>query len=1137
MNGISIWNPSEWWLVWFVNVLFYVTTVSAIALCMGAVLRQSSVARHWIQLSALLLVLIAPLHVSVIQILGGGSLAIALLSEDRGTSQTAIANSDTTHRMHRPEVASLPESVAIPGIVDDSYSSIQGPAAVDAAKTVLEEGAESNASVSASLQTGIAEASLTPEHSQSGGSIGWLRSLVASSILVWLTGSTLLMLRLVAGLVRLRRVLRSAKRNTDQSLETLFLSTRCLFGETKRALVLKTSDRIEVPIAAGWMHPNIVLPDGLSASVTDRELREILVHETAHLERRDPVVVLVQNFVGACFWFHPLVHSLNRQVAQSREEICDNFVLHVSDAASYSRTLLAMAERLSDVRPLANAAGLFTSRWKLEQRVAGLLDPQRVRVTKLPRQSWLWVAAMTLITLALASQTTLRPVQANPLEPIAQTDQETAADEPGTQPVDPSAAKGQFVGRIRDAHGKPIGEAMVTLTLFTDDRRQVHRLIKAAGDDGSYAFSDLPIEPSEMRSYTLRSFAEGHAIECTSDKFRLLGKSQDEWPRVNDLTLNKAVSGQLRVVDQEGRPVEGATLRILSARRSLSNWWLLGAPDWESLGIPTPMSNSDGVLVIPAVDPTLRYNLELSHPDFAQTPRPKLELQAGPIDFVMEKGIEVRFEVTCDSDPKAVADATITALVSEEGNNQFLRLDLNESGFLVARLRDRPASIGIEHPTLAGFPWYFFRGSKDVMQFSLRRNGSVKGQVVDSEAGRGVSNVSVQFVAEGRVIRQVVTDEDGIYEAQVGEGPYTVSVSQNVPRWISTEQKMDVIVIASETLDVAKLVVKPRPSVHGQVVMATGEPVAEAIVVPNFRETPVLTDKDGRFTIQSRWGKNIPIQVFHPQHPLSRVLMTTGDSQELRIELAPESSVTGLVTDENDKPVSRLPIGLKVLVRTSRGSGGGISTTLRRHWTNNDGTFRYFGLTSGFHYQVTIDGMRRAERVRSNGVTSDRFELSNAPIDPIVLKVDSDLLAEGKGIARAQEFPFRILPLNTQRWQGDRIVDAEDFDGRFLFLAFGRTPEGLRECQLVHQVYGSQGMQVVGVLSQELDEQQMKELGGESIRFPITFDSKEANVYGRYGVSGSRFGLIYNARGELMRVIPSLDNALATARNVMLYGE
>ena len=220
------------------------------------------------------------------------------------------------------------------------------------------------------------------------------RLLAGTFLGVWLSGTAFLLARLGVNCWRVRRILKTAMANTNPRLAEVFARVG---GELQLTCMpdLLLSAEVSGPVSAGLFRPGIVLPTWLTEHFSQAHLQSILVHELAHVLRRDPLTVLLQNVAGALYWFHPLAVRLNRVLAQAREEVCDNYVLATTSAPSYSRTLLTLAELVAP-RPLPGAVGLFTSRWKLEDRVAGLLDDGRSRVVRLKGRAKLLIAALTL---------------------------------------------------------------------------------------------------------------------------------------------------------------------------------------------------------------------------------------------------------------------------------------------------------------------------------------------------------------------------------------------------------------------------------------------------------------------------------------------------------------------------------------------------------------------------------------------------------------------------------------------------------------------------------------------------------------------------------------------------------------------
>jgi beta-lactamase regulating signal transducer with metallopeptidase domain/nitrous oxidase accessory protein NosD len=199
------------------------------------------------------------------------------------------------------------------------------------------------------------------------------RNVVTAIVVTWAAGTLLLFARLFLGLIRLAGFRARCLATTDQqSIELLSqVASKLGMATTPRLL---SREGIDVPMALGFLRPAIVMPARLEKI---DGLREILIHESAHLLRRDPLVGLLQRIAGALFWPHPLILYLNRSLSQACEEVCDNYVLEFGDRFRYSRVLVAFAGAFEQGQSALAAAGLMASRWDLTDRITGLLDDRR----------------------------------------------------------------------------------------------------------------------------------------------------------------------------------------------------------------------------------------------------------------------------------------------------------------------------------------------------------------------------------------------------------------------------------------------------------------------------------------------------------------------------------------------------------------------------------------------------------------------------------------------------------------------------------------------------------------------------------------------------------------------------------------
>jgi beta-lactamase regulating signal transducer with metallopeptidase domain/Skp family chaperone for outer membrane proteins len=221
------------------------------------------------------------------------------------------------------------------------------------------------------------------------------------ALLVWAAGCAWLLASLARSWFKLQQIVRRASPIADRRVHRTIRDCRSELRCRRRVRVLMSSD-VNCPLAAGCRRPVILLPQGVCSLLADTDLRAILLHELAHVARHDHAALMIEAVFAAVYWPHPLFHFLRRGLSRAREEVCDNYVVRRMDRRAYSELLLRLA-RTWPPRPLAGAGvGLFSTRWRLESRVAALLDERRrtmVRTNRLTNLSM--AAAMLAIVLGI----------------------------------------------------------------------------------------------------------------------------------------------------------------------------------------------------------------------------------------------------------------------------------------------------------------------------------------------------------------------------------------------------------------------------------------------------------------------------------------------------------------------------------------------------------------------------------------------------------------------------------------------------------------------------------------------------------------------------------------------------------------
>ena len=104
------------------------------------------------------------------------------------------------------------------------------------------------------------------------------------------------------------------------------------------------SDKIKTPAVYGIIKPKIFLPSEYDANRLDF----ILMHEKAHIKRKDNLIRLFSFIVVCIHWFNPFAWLLLKMLYSDIELACDETVLSKCNEAErkeYAYTLLSTAEK------------------------------------------------------------------------------------------------------------------------------------------------------------------------------------------------------------------------------------------------------------------------------------------------------------------------------------------------------------------------------------------------------------------------------------------------------------------------------------------------------------------------------------------------------------------------------------------------------------------------------------------------------------------------------------------------------------------------------------------------------------------------------------------------------------------------
>ncbi len=203
---------------------------------------------------------------------------------------------------------------------------------------------------------------------------------------------------------RVRQFTRTATVVRDPAWMRLLAECAGRMGVHRPIRLLRSRER-NVPVALGTRRPSIVIPAVADTWADDRR-RAVVLHELAHVARRDCLTQTLAAAACAIYWFHPAAWWVARRLRIERELACDDRVIGAgAEAREYAGHLLEIAYSFGNNRAPALAVSM-ARRNQIEGRMLAALDARRNRSVPARRVR---LAAATLAAALLYPLATLTP--------------------------------------------------------------------------------------------------------------------------------------------------------------------------------------------------------------------------------------------------------------------------------------------------------------------------------------------------------------------------------------------------------------------------------------------------------------------------------------------------------------------------------------------------------------------------------------------------------------------------------------------------------------------------------------------------------------------------------------------------------
>jgi beta-lactamase regulating signal transducer with metallopeptidase domain len=199
----------------------------------------------------------------------------------------------------------------------------------------------------------------------------WTSTIVI--LAAWTLWAGIQIVRFVSAIVAIRRA-RSRSRAFPLSAESVLPHWHRVRRQGRGA-TLVVSDSVTTAAVLGWGSPMIAVAPSLVETLEADEIDRILIHEWAHVQRRDDLVNILHVVVRIVAGWHPALRWIDRRLHVEREIACDEITVAITGSPkSYAECLVKLASLKGAPAALRTAPAVFTPS-SLRARIVKIVSP------------------------------------------------------------------------------------------------------------------------------------------------------------------------------------------------------------------------------------------------------------------------------------------------------------------------------------------------------------------------------------------------------------------------------------------------------------------------------------------------------------------------------------------------------------------------------------------------------------------------------------------------------------------------------------------------------------------------------------------------------------------------------------------
>ncbi len=229
----------------------------------------------------------------------------------------------------------------------------------------------SKVSQNGQLQTDIESQDSTNKVAPSNRTTGGETFLFKLLSIIWLLGVLILLTFAIFKTMIFYYKLINQKSDINEEYTQALIRCKEKMGIKTKVSILKTN-LVKSPALFGSIKPKLLLPISIGEQVSMEELEFIILHELAHLKRKDISVSYIINALRIVHWFNPILWYSFYRMHEDSELACDALALSYidsKDCVGYGKTIIKLLEVYKKSNGIHGMEGIVSNKSQIKRRI------------------------------------------------------------------------------------------------------------------------------------------------------------------------------------------------------------------------------------------------------------------------------------------------------------------------------------------------------------------------------------------------------------------------------------------------------------------------------------------------------------------------------------------------------------------------------------------------------------------------------------------------------------------------------------------------------------------------------------------------------------------------------------------------